>query len=219
MAEFKKSPFHVTRMLETQIDELLDVVSQGALAYKHGVSYYVRHGWEERTQEKFEQLNAFESRGDKLLNAIGVSLYTEMLLPDTSGDVLGLLGSLDSLLDDMLHSLMVLRIERPQIPDDLRELWAECVGHAAETVEQVVVAARCYLRDPHAARDHIHKIHFYEKETDQVALRIMEQVFQSDLPLDHKMLLRGELWLIDRVADRADDAGDALAIYAVKRSV
>jgi hypothetical protein len=47
----------------------------------------------------------------------------------------------------------------------------------------------------------------------------MEQLFQSDLPLDRKMLLRGEVWLIDRVADRADDAGDALAIYAVKRSV
>lgn len=219
MAEFKKSPFHVTRMLETQIDELLDVVSQGALAYKHGVTHYVRHGWEERTREKFEQLNAFESRGDKLLNAIGVSLYTEMLLPDTSGDVLGLLGSLDSLLDDMLHSLMVLQIEQPEIPDDLKELWIECVGHAAETVEQVVVAARSYLRDPNAARDHIHKIHFYEKETDQAALRIMEQLFKSDLPLEKKMLLRGEVWLIDRVADRADDAGDALAIYAVKRSV
>ena len=29
----------------------------------------------------------------------------------------------------------------------------------------------------------------------------------------------GQVWLIDRVADLADDAGDALAIYAVKRSV
>ncbi len=209
----------MTRMLETQIDELLDVVSQGALAYKHGVSYYVRHGWEERTQEKFEQLNTFESRGDKLRNAIGVSLYTEMLLPDTSGDVLGLLGSLDSLLDDMLHSLTVFRIERPKIPEDLQELWAECVGLAADTVEQIVVAARSYFRDPNAARDHIHKIHFYESETEKTALRIMEQLFQSDLALDHKMLLRGEVWLMDRVADRADDAGDALAIYAVKRSV
>jgi len=219
MAEFKKSPFRATRMLEAQIDEMLDVVSQGALAYKHGVSYYVRHGWEDRAQEKFEQLSAFESRGDRLRNAIGVSLYTEMLLPDTSGDVLGLLGSLDSLLDDMLHGLMVLRIERPLIPEDLRELWVECAGLAADAVEQVVVAARAYFRDPNAARDHIHKVHFYEKETDQIALRIMEQLFQSDLPLDHKMMLRGEVWLMDRVADRADDAGDALAIYAVKRSV
>jgi len=219
MAELKKSPFHVTRMLETQIDELLDVVSQGALAYKHGVSDYVRHEWGERTEEKFEQLNTFESRGDRLHKAIGVSLYTEMLLPDTSGDVLGLLGSLDSLLDDMLHSLTVLRIERPQIPEDLRELWVECAGLAADTVEQVVVAARSYFRDPHAARDHIHKIHFYESEAEKTALRIMEQLFQSDLPLDHKMMLRGEVWLMDRVADRADDAGDALAIYAVKRSV
>jgi predicted phosphate transport protein (TIGR00153 family) len=219
MAELKKSPFHATRTLKIQIDELLDVVSEGALTYRHGVTEFVRHGWDQRAQEKFDQLNELESRGDELYKAIGISLYTEMLLPDTSGDVMGLLGSLDSLLDDMLHSLMVLRIERPLIPEDLRELWTECVGHAAETVERVIVAARSYLRDPHAARDHIHKIHFYEKETDRVAFRILEELFQSDLPLDHKMLLRGEVWLMDRVADRADDAGDALAIYAVKRSV
>jgi predicted phosphate transport protein (TIGR00153 family) len=219
MAEFKRSPFHVTRTLKTQMDDLLDVVSQGALAYKLGVANYVRDGWDERAQEKFEQLNAFESRGDELYKAIGISLYTEMLLPDTSGDVMGLLGSLDSLLDDMLHSLTVYRIEQPQIPDDARDLWIECAGHAAETVEHVVVAARCYIRDPNEARDHIHKIHFYEKETDRATFRILEQLFQSDLPLDHKMLLRGHVWLMDRVADRADDAGDALAIYAVKRSV
>ena len=219
MAELKISPFRRTRELKSQIDEMLDVVSEAALAYKHGISLYIKRGWDESVEEKCEQVDKCESRGDALRSSIGQAMYTEMLLPDTSGDVLGLLGSLDSLLDDMLHSLMVLRIEQPEIPDDLKELWAECVGHAAETVEQVVVAARCYLRDPHAARDHIHKIHFYEKSTQTAALRLIEQIFKSDLPLDRKMQLRGHVWLVDRLADMADNAGDALAIYAVKRSV
>ncbi|KPJ90765.1 MAG: PhoU family transcriptional regulator, partial [Gemmatimonas sp. SG8_17] len=89
----------------------------------------------------------------------------------------------------------------------------------AEAVEQVVAAARSYFRDPRAARDYVHKIHYYEKETQRTALQIIEQLFQSDLGLDRKLQLRGHVWLIDRLADKADDAGDALAIYAVKRSV
>jgi len=219
MAELKISPFRRTQLLKSQIDEMLDVVSEAALAYKHGTEHYIRHGWDDTAEEKFRQLCDFEDRGDNLRGSIGQALYTEMLLPDTSGDVLGLLSSLDRLLDDMMHGFMILRIERPEIPPGFRETWIECAALAVETVEQVVVAARSYFRDPKTARDHIHKIHFYESETEDTALRIMEQLFASDLPLDRKMQLRGHVWLIDRVADVADDAGDALAIYAVKRSV
>ncbi len=219
MAELKISPFRRTRELKTQIDEMLDVVTEAALAYKHALAEYVRRGWDDSLEEKCEQINKCESRGDTLRSTIGQSMYTEMLLPDTSGDVLGLLGSLDRLLDDMEHNLFVLRIEQPEIPPEYHDDWIECAGHAADAVEAVVLAARSYFRDPIAARDHISKIHFYEKSTQTVALRLIERVFKSDLPLDRKMQLRGHVWLVDRLADMADNTGDALAIYAVKRSV
>jgi hypothetical protein len=65
----------------------------------------------------------------------------------------------------------------------------------------------------------MHKIHFFEKETERKAVRIMERLFDSELPMERKLQIRGHVWLVDRIADLADDAGDALAIYAVKRSV
>lgn len=219
MSELKISPFRRTRELKSQIDELLDVVSQAVLAYKYGLCQYVKHGWDSVVEEKFEQVSALEDRGDTLHNAIGHALYEEMLLPDTSGDVLGLLGSLDGLLDEMEHGFIVVRAERPEIPSQFHEIWVECIGLAADTVDQVVIAARAYFRDPRAARDHLHKVHFYEDETHGRSFQILEQLFQSDLPLDRKMQLRGHVWLVDRLADRADNAGDELAIYAVKRSV
>jgi predicted phosphate transport protein (TIGR00153 family) len=218
MAELKISPFRTTKLLRNQIDELLDVVSDAAIAYKQGMNHAVRSGWDDDAERKFEQISKFETRGDQLRDAIGQSLFTEMLLPDRSGDVLGLLSSLDRLLDEMEHSFLAMRIERPDIPADLHERWLECVALVADTMEQVVLAARSYFRDPYTARDHIHKIHFYEKETQRNALQLMEQVFQSDLQLDRKMLIRGHIWLMHRLADIADNAGDALAIYAVKRS-
>jgi predicted phosphate transport protein (TIGR00153 family) len=219
MAELKISPFRATKTLQTQIDELLDAVSKGALTYERGLHHFLKNGWDDTAAEKGTELKKHESRGDTLRSAIGQSLYTEMLLPDTSGDVLGLLGYLDSLLDTMHHSFEVVRVERPEIPPQFRDGLLECVSLAAKTVEVVVVAARSYFRDPPSARDHIHKIHFFERETEQTAVRIMERLFDSELPLERKLQIRGHIWLIDRVADLADDAGDALAIYAVKRSV
>ena len=162
MAELKISPFRRTRELKSQIDEMLDTVSEAALAYKHGIKEYIKRGWDESVDEKCEQVDRCESRGDTLRTTIGQSMYTEMLLPDTSGDVLGLLGSLDHLLDDMEHTLFVIRIEQPEIPPEYHDDWIECAGHAADAVEAVVLAARSYFRDPIAARDHIHKVHFYE---------------------------------------------------------
>jgi len=219
MAELKISPFRATKLLKTQIDELLDVVSKAALAYKHGMSHAVRSGWDENAEEKFEQTSACETSGDTLRDSIGRTLYTEMLLPDTSGDVLGLLSSLDRLLDQMEQSFVIMRIEKPAIPEEFHEGLLECISLAADTVDEVVIAARSYFRDPQTARDHIHKIHFFEKETQRTTLRIMEQVFQSSLSLDRKTQIRGHVWLIYRLADLADNTGDALAIYAVKRSV
>lgn len=219
MAELKISPFRTTKALQAQIDELLDAVSEGALAYERGLHLYLRHGWTDAVAEKGTRLKKCESRSDTLRSSIGQALYTEMLLPDTSGDVLGLLGYLDSLLDTMHHSFEVVRVEQPEIPGELKEALNECVTLAAKTVEETVLAARSYFRDPLAARDHIHKIHFFESETERTAVGIMERLFQSDLALERKLQLRGQVWLIDRVADLADDAGDALAIYAVKRSV
>ena len=201
MAELKISPFRATKLLKAQIDELLDVVSKAALTYKHGMSHAIRSGWDEDAEEKFQQTSACETRGDMLLDTIGQSLYTEMLLPDTSGDVLRLLGSLDRLLDEMESSSIIMRIERPEIPAEFHEKWLECIAQAADTVEQVVVAARSYFRDPQTARDHIHKIHFFEKETQRTARRIIEQVFKSDMPLDRKMQIRGHVWLIHRLDD------------------
>ena len=52
---------------------------------------------------------------------IGLTLYTEMLLPDTAGDVLSLLSDLDHLLDRMRGHFILLGIENPKFPDGCSE--------------------------------------------------------------------------------------------------
>ena len=142
-----------------------------------------------------------------------------MLIPDTRGDVLSLLDDLDDLLDGLKLGLQTLAIETPSFPKALREDLRALATTVVRGIEETAVASRAYFRDPNAVPDHIHKIAFYEGEADAIALRMARAIFGGKLSLERKRHLRECVSRIDRLADDAQDVGDRLGIYAVKRSL
>jgi len=219
MAEFKISPFRTTRLVQSQIQEFLDAVSMAILAYQEGMIAYLKDGWAQTAEDKLQQIAAFESRGDSLRSSIGLTLYSEMLLPDTSADILILLSDLDHLLDRMNGHFTLLGIEKPEFPADSNEAMIDFTCHACSAMEQTVVASRIYFRDPKGVHDLTHKIHYHKQEVEKIAIRLLKGIFAGPSPLERKCHLRDHLLQIDRMAEQADETGDALAIYAVKRSV
>ncbi|MDD1611776.1 MAG: DUF47 family protein [Methylococcaceae bacterium] len=219
MAEFKLSPFRTTRIVQSQIQEFLDAVSMGVLAYQEGMIAYLKEGWQEKAEEKLQQISEYERRGDGLRSRIGMTLYSEMLLPDTAADILGLLSDLDHLLDHMRGHFTLLAIEKPEFPTDSSEMIVDFVCHTCSAMEHTVSAARIYFRDPKGVHDLIHKIHYHEEETEKVGIRILKNIFGANDNLERKCHLRDHLLKIREMANQADETGDALAIYAVKRSV
>ena len=87
MNNFKFSPFHTPRLVQSEIQEFLNTVSMSELAYQEGMIAYLKEGWLEVAEEKLQQISLYESRGDNLRTNIGLTLYTEMLLPDTAADI------------------------------------------------------------------------------------------------------------------------------------
>ena len=219
MAEFKLSPFRTTRIVQSQIQEFLDAVSMGVLAYQEGMIAYLKEGWQEKAEEKLQQISEYERRGDGLRSRIGMTLYSEMLLPDTAADILGLLSDLDHLLDHMRGHFTLLAIEKPEFPTDSSEMIVDFVCHTCSAMEHTVAASRIYFRDPKGVHDLIHKIHYHEEETEKAGIRILKNIFGANDNLERKCHLRDHLLKIREMANQADETGDALAIYAVKRSV
>jgi len=219
MADFKFSPFRTTRIVQSEIQEFLDAVSMAVLAYQEGMIAYLKEGWLVAAEEKLQQISSYESRGDNLRTHIGLTLYTEMLLPDTAGDVLSLLSDLDHLLDRMRGHFILLGIEKPEFPIDCNEAIIDFISHACSAMEHTVAAARIYFRDPKAVHDQIHKIHYHQEEAEKFLIRLLKSIFTGNYALERKCHLRDHLVHIDRLADQADETGDAIAIYAVKRSI
>jgi predicted phosphate transport protein (TIGR00153 family) len=212
-------PFRRTSLLIREIDEFLDRVSEAAMVFEQTFEHYLEEGPGEWLAEKLGQVGEIEDRADELRRNIANMMYSEMLMPDTRGDVLSLLRLVDTVLDDSAHLVGALYIERPEVgPEYLAEVRAMIV-EVTKAVQSMLHGARVYFKEPNAVRDHVHKINFHEKEATRIGLRVSRAIFASDRPLELKRHARA--WLVDvrTLASSASDIGDELAIFAAKRSI
>jgi len=211
--------FRRTKDLENQIDNYLDKMSESAVMFKLAVKVYLRDGATEEFKQKLQQVNAAESEADHLRRSIEKELYTHTLIPDSRGDVLGLIETLDHVINLFEGTLWSLDIERPDIPEEFRRGFKQLTAMVVETVDALVLAARSFFRSPLAVADFNSKVLIFEKEADKISTKLKRKIFESDLDLPRKMHLRQFVEQIDNVADWAEDVADRLAIYAIKRTV
>lgn len=211
--------FNRTKQVEEWIDELLNTVSEAGLAFREAVKLYLDNGANDRYEQRLDQLSRYENRGDELRRSIEQSLYRETLIPDARRDVLQLLEALDDIINKYLEVLWYFSIEKPDIPDDLKENYANLTDQSIAATESLVLASRAFFRDPATINDHLHKVRFYESEADRSVTRLRQHIFAMDLPLSRKIHLRFFAERIVWVSDLAEDVADQLTIYSIKRSV
>jgi len=211
--------FRRTRQLETQIDSFFDKLSESSVVYRLAVRLYLREGACEEFQGRLERVNALESEADILRRDIEKQLYSNTLIPDSRGDVLGLIETVDQLMSEFEGSLWALSIETPEIPEKFNNGYRKLTNMVIKAVDELALGGRAFFRNPHDVPAYNHKVVLYEKEADVISTNLKREIFNSDLDLAQKMHLRQFVEQIDNIADVAEDVADRLAIYAIKRLV
>lgn len=219
MNQNKLALFGKTKAMEAMIDNFLDKVSEGGMRFEQGIASYVDGATAERLTDQAAQLRATEGEGHRLRLVIETDLYTEMLIPDFRADVLSLLEDLNYLLGLVEDIFLAITVEEPVIEDAFKADFKVLASAAVKTMESAILGARAFFRNISAVRDHLGKVSFHEEECDQCATRLKRDIFGSDLGLDRKMHLRYFVDKIDNLADEAEDVGDWLAIYSIKRAL
>ena len=211
--------FSRSRELESEIEEFLANISESALLYKMALTIYLREGANSDFEEKLKHVCDTETRNDILRRKIETKLYQQTLIPDSRGDVLGLLENLDQVLGQIEGGLFAFSIEKPVFPDSLKGLYEQLMLHVIESVEHLVLASRAFFRNPDAVFDSLHKVSFFEKEADKVSTALKREIFGLDIDIGMKVHLKSFVEYIDNVANDAEDVADRLSIYAIKRAL
>lgn len=208
-----------TKELEEEISEYLDLVSSSGLIFYEAIKSYI-YDEKEGFNEKFTKISKLETKADEKRRGIKHKLYTYMLIPESRGDVLGLLENLDGIVDSCEKTVERFSIEQPRIPDSIHQDFLNLSKYSRKTVEEVVKAARSFFKEFSLVEDFINKVHFYEHEADDVEENLKRTVFQSNISkFSRKVHLRYFVEKISLVSDEAEDVAERLSVYAIKRQI
>jgi uncharacterized protein len=200
-----------------QINELTDQISEAGMFCKSGVDAYLKGNLDSFTAS-LTCIRATEKRGDKLRRSIEDTLYRKTLIPESRADVLELLENMDILLNQFKDLISQLEIEHPVIEEEFQRDFRVLLEYTIEAVEADIRSCVAFFNNINSVADHIHKVSFWEKETDKISTRLQRAIFsREDLDLSHKMQLCSFAKQIDRIADDAEDIADRLNIYVNKR--
>jgi len=207
-----------TKIIEAQLDQFLDILSDTSLLYLKGIEDYLNERMDQ-FNDRLAQIRENEHKADDLRVHIERFLYEHTLIPENRGDVLAILENTDEVIDNMKDSFLQFSIEMPQIPDELDDLYMQTAKASVEAVDNLAMAIRSFFRDLAAVNNYIHKVYFFEREADQLGEKLRRLIFSLDVDLAHKNQLKWFGVHLERISDYAQAVCDRLAIYTIKRQL
>ncbi|MFP4375292.1 MAG: DUF47 domain-containing protein [Spirochaetaceae bacterium] len=206
--------------LEVKIQHYLDNVTNSGILFVEGIDDYL-NGDMTQFANKLADIRRNEEAADELRREIRYRLYRKMLIPESRGDVLGLLETTDNVIDTTKKVLGHFDVEKPNIREFLRPIFAKLAQASADALDNVVRADRAFFTNKENVEDYIHKVHFYEHEADQLEEQAKKAIFDSSEieRLSEKLQLRDFVALIASVSDEAEDVAERLSVYAIKRQL
>lgn len=208
------------KTLELEIEQYLGLIDQSALLLEEAIKKYLNHRFEE-FEKKSAELNETERQADELRRQITHRLYAEMLIPDSRGDVLGLLETTDNLADVAKRVANHFSIEKPEIFPVLKDDFQELTEISVKAVGELTLAVRAFFREVYRVTEHLDKVHFWEHEADEVEDRLKRKAFEAPdvKEFSKRVHMRYFAERISLLADEAEAVAERLAISAIKRNL
>lgn len=207
-----------SKELEGEIENYLFTIQHSGMVFFEAIKDYVA-GEIELFDKRVEEIRALESRADELRRGVKRKLYAQMLIPDARGDVLGLLETLDDVVDSTEEIVLHFSIETPNIPEEYKGDFVKLAEYSERTVDELVKAANSFFTDIRMTNDYINKVYFFEHEVDKIEERVKRALFKntSIKGIGEKMHLRDFIERIAGLSDLAEQVADRLSVYVIKR--
>jgi predicted phosphate transport protein (TIGR00153 family) len=165
-----------------------------------------------------EEVHRSESNADDLRRSIELQLYERALIPESRGDVLGLLETLDAI-PGMFQSLCYqLLLEKIVFPEQFRERYLHLVDVNLKSYDLIreAVLGLFYNNNVKAQTDLVDAV---ESDSDHIERDLIRDIFSSKLDKADKILLKESVINTGDISDQAESVKDRLILAIVKRNI
>jgi predicted phosphate transport protein (TIGR00153 family) len=165
-----------------------------------------------------EEVHQAESKADDLRRDIELQLYQRALIPESRGDVLGLIETMD-VIPGMFQSLCYqLLLEKIVFPDQFRERYLHLVDLNLKSYDLVrqAVLGLFYNKDVKDLTDLVDAV---ESDSDHIERDLVRDIFNCKMDKADKILLKEIVINTGDISDRAETVKDRLILAIMKRKI
>jgi predicted phosphate transport protein (TIGR00153 family) len=166
-----------------------------------------------------EQTHKFESMADDVREEIKILMYGKALIPESRGDIMGLLESMDEIPRILELLLYMIKNQKLNIPNfivlDLREL----IRVSLESCDLLLQQVEALFKRSEGEMALVSTIDQNESHCDNIERRIITKIFDSDLDPFQKLQLKEFIISMGDISDQADRVSKRVNIINMKRRV
>ncbi len=169
------------------------------------------------TEELYEKVDGQETEIDGLRRQISKKLFEGAFLPLLREEWLNFLEIADKIADEAEASTDFLILQKPLIPEDLKEKIKELISGVIDSFQPLRNGFSSLFKDFSTTLSYIEKVNIKETEVDKKEEELVKLIFEKDMELAQKILLRELVNKIADISDRIEDSADRLEILIIKK--
>jgi predicted phosphate transport protein (TIGR00153 family) len=171
-----------------------------------------------RMADWVENVHQCEHRCDEIQRDIVLQLYKKALIPESRGDVLGLLEATDKIPNTFESLCWQLFLQKIVIPPEFRDRFIHLIHANVEAYNLLrdAILGLFFNRD---VQENIQLIYETESTSDVLERNLIRDIYDTDLDLAEKNLLKDTVINIGNISDLAEATNDRLILTIIKRRI
>ncbi len=207
------------RLIEKDVFDYLYQWKKCLEDFKAGMEIYMDEGLGEKFNYYVQQVYKTEDRADELRRKVEWEMYSKALLPESRGDILGFLETMDKIPNKAESLLNQIKLQRLEFPKELNPNLQRIVALSCEAIQLVYEAAANLISRKGGIHKLADEIGVKETECDHAEQDTIEKIFTMDIDKADKILLKEFIIELGNLTDRAEDVSERLTLLSVKRRV
>ena len=205
--------------IQSQISEYCASVLECMDFFQEAVKEYCDNNDRKAVKTSFAQVHKAESRADDLRREIEVLMYSKSLFPESRGDIMGLLETMDRVPNQAESSIRMIWNQYVTIPEQHNAELLNLVDVCCRAAYAMVEAAEKLFYDFTNAAVAVGKIDELESEGDRIEASLIEKVFSEKVDSISTIVFRDFIKCVVQISDRAENVGDRIRIIVAKRTI
>lgn len=200
----------------TMFREHLEKVEEGIDLLDDLVHAYIK---KENSKQLCEKISQIENQADVLRRGIEKEMYKGGFLPNFRGDLLGIIESVDKVMNKTESVSDIFYYEDPFIPEEVKDDFISLSEKIISTYKSLKKSIEAIFDNVDDASDLIKDVERYEHEADIYEKNIKQEVFKMNIALSQKLHIKQICESMGDIADRSENTGDRLDILLMKRNI